>query len=82
MNFGSGPNHSTTNYEDGELSDLEGEELKKSLKLVMEDDMERMGQRKRDQELTPYENRDGKSARLESSKKSATSHLRPASSFP
>ena len=42
-------------YEDGELSELEGEELEKSLKLVMEDEMERMEQRKRDQELTPYE---------------------------
>ena len=42
-------------YEDSELSELEGEELEKSLKLVMEDEMERMEQRKRDQELTPYE---------------------------
>ena len=42
-------------YEDGELSELEGEELEKSLKLVMQDKMERMEQRKRDQELTPYE---------------------------
>jgi hypothetical protein len=42
-------------YEDRELSELEGEELEKNLKLVMEDEMERMEQRKRDQELTPYE---------------------------
>ena len=42
-------------YEDSELSELEGEELEKSLKLVMEDEMERVEQRKRDQELTPYE---------------------------
>ena len=34
-------------YEDGELSKLEREELEKSLKLVMEDEMERMEQRKR-----------------------------------
>ena len=40
-------------YEDDELSELEGEELEKSLKLVMEDQMQRMEQRKRDQELTP-----------------------------
>jgi len=42
-------------YEDDELSEMEGEELEKSLKLVMEDQMERMEQRKRDQELTSYE---------------------------
>ena len=42
-------------YEDDELSEMEGEELEKSLKLVMEDQMERMEQTKRDQELTSYE---------------------------
>ena len=42
-------------YEDEELSELEGEDLEKSLKLVMENQMERMEQRKREQELTPYE---------------------------
>ena|SRR6267154_146997 len=36
-------------FEDDELSELEGEELEKSLKLVMEDQMERIS------ELTPYE---------------------------
>ena len=41
-------------YEDDELSELEGEELEKTLKLVMENQMERMEQRKK-QELTPYE---------------------------
>ena len=34
-------------YEDGELSELEGDELEKSLKLVMKDEIERMEQRKR-----------------------------------
>ena len=42
-------------YEDDELSELEGEELEKSLKLVMENWMERMEQRKREKELTSYE---------------------------
>src|ERR1700692_2669029 len=42
-------------YEDDELSEMEGEESEKSLKLVMEDQMERMEQRQRDQELTSYE---------------------------
>ena len=41
-------------YEDDELSELEDEELEKTLKLVMENQMERMEQRKK-QELTPYE---------------------------
>ena len=34
-------------YEDGELSELEGEELEKSLKLVIEDEMERIMSRER-----------------------------------
>ena len=44
-------------YEDDELSEIEGEELQKSLKLpvVMEGQMERMEKRKWDQELTSYE---------------------------
>ena len=42
-------------YGDDELSELEGDELERSLKLVMEDQMERIEKRKRDQELTPYE---------------------------
>ena len=41
-------------YEDDELSELEDEELEKTLKLVMENQLERMDQRKK-QELTPYE---------------------------
>lgn len=41
-------------YED-ELSELEGEELQQSLRLVMEDQMGRVEQRKKDQGLTPYE---------------------------
>ena len=41
-------------YEDDELSELEDEELEKILKLVMENQLERMDQRKK-QELTPYE---------------------------
>ena len=42
-------------YGDDELSELEGDELERSLKLMMEDQMERIEKRKRDQELTPYE---------------------------
>ena len=42
-------------YEDNELSEMEGDELQKSLKLVMEGQMKRMEQRMRDQELTSYE---------------------------
>ena len=42
-------------YEDDELSEIEGEELQRSLKLVMEGQMERMEKRKWDQELTSYE---------------------------
>ena len=42
-------------YGDNELSELKGDELERSLKLVMEDQMERIEKRKRDQELTPYE---------------------------
>ena len=42
-------------YGDDELSELEGDELERSLKLVMEDQMERIEKRKRDQGLTPYE---------------------------
>ena len=42
-------------YRDDELSELEGDKLERSLKLVMEDQMERIEKRKRDQELTPYE---------------------------
>ena len=42
-------------YEDDELSEMEGEELQKSLKLVMEGQMERMEKRKWDQKLTSYE---------------------------
>ena len=34
-------------YEDDELLELEGEELEKTLKLVMENQMERMEQRKK-----------------------------------
>lgn len=40
-------------YED-ELSELGGEELQQSLRLVMEDQMGRVEQRKKDQGLTPY----------------------------
>ena len=42
-------------YEDDKLSELEGEELQQSLRLVMEDQMGRIEQRKKDQGLTPYE---------------------------
>ena len=42
-------------YEDDQLSELEGEDLEKTVKLVMENQMERIEQRKREQELTPYE---------------------------
>ena len=41
--------------EDDKLSELEGEELQQSLRLVMEDQMGRIEQRKKDQGLTPYE---------------------------
>ena len=40
---------------DDELSELEGDGLERSLKLVMEDQMERIEKRKREQECTPYE---------------------------
>lgn len=39
-------------YKDDELEELEGEELKASLKLVMENQLKRIQQRN---ELTPYE---------------------------
>ena len=42
-------------YRDDELSELKGDKLERSLKLVMKDQIEKIEEKWRDQELTPHE---------------------------